>query len=193
MQHRREFLTGIVASLLANEFWATAAAQDVVAPTDATSRLSLTPTEQLMHSTVRLSTQIAPGITSWGTGFLFRFFNTNASHVPAIVTNRHVVKDMKQCDLSFAGRLTDGKPDLANHVPFTINEFDRAWIAHPSADLAIIPVATIFDTLVRNGTPPFMISLDQSLILTDNELRELNPVEQVLTVGFPRPNMGRCS
>src|SRR5258707_14123897 len=117
MQHRREFLSRVAALLFANQFWAVANAQEEVAPTDATSRLSLTPTELLMHSTVRLSSQVETGQTRWGTGFLFRFFSTNETHVPAIVTNRHVVEGMKQCALALASTLADGNPDLVNHVP----------------------------------------------------------------------------
>jgi hypothetical protein len=182
---RREFLSGLAVSLLPNRLFNVAQAQEAIAPTAATSRLLLTVTEQLMYSAVRISSQMETGQTRWGTGFLFRFFNTNESHVPAIVTNRHVVDGMKHCALTFAGTLADGNPDLVNHVPITMTEFERLWMAHPSADLAIIPVGAILNGLVQNGTRPFLVGLDQSLIPTDSELKELTPVEQVLTVGFP--------
>jgi hypothetical protein len=166
------------------------ASADALAPTAATTpQQALTATEQLMYSTVRLTYEETTKIndqvvirTKWGTGFLFAFFKTETTSYPAIVTNRHVVEGMKECHFSFAAMASDGTPDLNNHFPIKIGEFDTAWIPHPSADLAIIPVGKILSEL---NTKLFVIALDQSLILADDELKALTPVEQVLTVGYP--------
>ena len=142
-----------------------------------------------MYSTVRISYQAPvqingqPAIqTKWGTAFLFAFFKTDATNFPALVTNRHVVEDMRKCLFSFSAAASDGAPDLQNHIPISIDEFDKAWIPHPSVDLAIIPVGKFINEL---KIKPFFISLDETLIPTDAELKELTPVEQVITVGFP--------
>ena len=51
----------------------------------------LSPSEQLAHSTVRIECQLANGLTGTGTGFFFRFAESEGIHVPAIVTNKHVI------------------------------------------------------------------------------------------------------
>lgn len=189
MPNRREFglsMTAVGAAMFGGHF----AMADTVAPTVAAATApKLTPTEQLMYSTVRLSYQQPTQIngstvvqTKWGTAFLFAFFRTDQSSVLALVTNRHVVADMKQCTFALAAVGGDGLPDINNHIPIVINEFDKMWLPHPTVDLAIIPIGMMLNEL---KTRPFLVSLDQTLIPTGTELRDLTPVEQVLTVGFP--------
>ena len=54
--------------------------------------LQLTASELLTYSTVRIECRLAGGGLSTGTGFFFRFLNNETTHVPAIVTNKHVVE-----------------------------------------------------------------------------------------------------
>ena len=183
MLTRRTFLAGAGGSFLVA--CQPSHAVDPVLPTRADAPLpQLTPTEQLMRATVRLFNQ-GPSWQSWGTGFFFSLFQTSGFSVPVIVTNHHVVKDWDQCYFSFAARLPDGAPDNEKHIPVRIGGFGKYWIAHPDADLVVIPLAQILAQLNQNGQQPFWITLDQNLIPTEKELNELNAVEQILTVGFP--------
>jgi len=189
MPNRREFCRSIAFTTAASAFPGDFAMADAAAPTAANALSKLTPTEQLMYATIRLSYQTTVQIsgntvpqTKWGTAFLFRFFETETSNVPVLVTNKHVVLDMKKCQLSFSSVDDDGMPNLENHIPISIDEFEKAWIPHPSVDLAIIPLANILKNLKAK---PFLAWLNQSLIPTDEQLANLTPVEQVLTVGFP--------
>ncbi len=157
-------------------------AADAVAPSAAVAQPTLMPTEQLEYATVRLAYKPTPTTVKWGTAFFFSFFKTETVNLLALVTNKHVVGGMKDCSFNLVARTNEGTPDLSTSVPVSIDPFDNTWIAHPSADLAIIPVAPIINRL---HTKTFTISLDQSHIPTDAELKELLPVEQVLSVGFP--------
>jgi hypothetical protein len=144
----------------------------------------MTPTEQLMYSTLRLYYSEGARV-HWGSRFIYRFFKSGQTAVPAIVTNAHVLTPMKTCSFSFASRGKDGKPDHSSHILVTIQNFDTAWLRHPSADLAIIPIAEILRNLQMASKDPFIVYLDQGLIPTNAEFQELTPVEQVLTVDFP--------
>ena len=156
-----------------------------VLPTSASSAQPLlTPTEQLMYSAVRLFNQVGQTL-HWGSGFLFHLFNMNGQSVPVIVTNKHVVNGWDNCSFELAARNPDGSPDLSTHVPVTITDFQKAFVPHPSIDLAAIPVGRILSDLQHQNRAAFTIGLDPSLIPTDDELAQLLPVEQVLTVGFP--------
>ena len=156
-----------------------------ILPTSASApQPQLTPTEQLMYSTVRLVNE-SGGLTRSGTGFFFQLFKSQESSVPVIVTNRHVVDGWDKCAFSFAGRLADCSPDLDHHIPIQLDNFGTAWIPHPDVDLVVIPIGAALAELARVGIPPYFIALDPSLILTEGELESLTPVEQILTVGFP--------
>lgn len=184
MVSRRSVLLSIGAGAAAQAIYC-AYAQNPVQPTSAETKLPpLAPSEQLMYSTVRLVNKIGD-TTHWGTGFLFSFFNMNNRGFVAIVTNNHVVDGWDKCSFSLASRRLDGSPDLEKHLPIEIVELQTKLLKHPTADLVIIPVSQIINDLVAQGQSPFVITLDQSLILTDDELKQLLPVEQVLTVGYP--------
>ena len=66
----------------------------------------------------------------------------------------------------------------------TIANFEKVSIAHPSVDLAIIPIAGILARLNAAPKQPFLVHMDQSLIPTSAEFKELTPVEQVLQLDF---------
>ena len=56
--------------------------------------MSLSPSEQLAHSTVRIETSYVDGSTGTGTGFFFNFAGKESGlRIPTIVTNKHVVTD----------------------------------------------------------------------------------------------------
>jgi hypothetical protein len=74
---------------------------------------------------------------------------------------------------------------MDNHIPVEISPFQNAYIVHPDADLAIIPVAEILNDINKKIVRPFLIELDQKLIPAQSELKDLTPLEQILTVGFP--------
>lgn len=57
--------------------------------------------EQLLHTTIRIEASLASGGCSVGTGFFFKFCDNGKTHVPAIVTNRHVVEGLTSIASSF--------------------------------------------------------------------------------------------
>ena len=183
MLNRREDIIAMAGALLMPA--ATSSASNAVLPTSAASAPpNLTLTEQLMYSTVRLFNQTGNSLR-WGTGFLFFLFKTSESSFPVIVTNRHVVEGWDKCSFTLTSRSPDGTPDLEHHIPVEITDFQKGYAVHPSVDLVVIPIAKILNDLAAKTPAPFTIGLDQSLIPTDDELKALTPVEQVLTVGFP--------
>jgi hypothetical protein len=57
--------------------------------------MNLSLSEQLAYSTVRIECKIRTGGTSTGTGFFFNFLEdkANNTHIPVVVTNKHVIKN----------------------------------------------------------------------------------------------------
>ena len=160
----------------------------VLPTSNSTAQPVLSVTEQLMYSTVRLSTQILTKTqitTHWGTGFIFNLFNMNGRAAAVIVTNRHVIENWKTCSFKLAASTPDYGPDINKQIQIEIPNFQSVFIPHSQVDLAIIPISAAINNLLDRGTRPYTISLDRDLIPTDEELKGLLPVEQILTVGYP--------
>jgi hypothetical protein len=162
------------------------AAQGVIptgaaAPTPATQ---LAVTEQLMYSTVRITSE-SNGQQRWGTGFLFNLFKTASVSVTVIVTNHHVVDGLDSCFFYMATKKSDGSPDLNDHIRVEIPNLQSRYFKHPDADLVAIFIAPEINALQAQKKNPFLITLDESLIMSKKDLDDLLPVEQILTLGYP--------
>lgn len=147
--------------------------------------LNLSPSERLSYSTARIECDTPEG-RSTGTGFYFHFCRTSSQHVPAIVTNRHVVKG------STTGRIhihLSSGPEAppTKNVVFDIPDFERQWIGHPDleVDLCVLPIAPLLLFSERKGQKLFYIPLNSDLIATKLELASLMAIEEVIMIGYP--------
>jgi hypothetical protein len=176
---RRSALLGAIASV--GGTW-TALAEDAQPPAS-----TLPMTEQLEHSTVIIRCVNAKGEVSSGTGFAFALFRQNDQSMPIIVTNKHVVAGSITGKFRWTLKTADGAPDYGNFVDFDVPNFESVWIPHPDGqvDLAAFPCAPMFDSLAKSGKTIFVITIDQSFVPTEAELRELTPLEELLIVGYP--------
>ena len=149
--------------------------------------LPLLPSEQLAHSTVRIECQMADGTTGTGSGFVYAFARVGEQHVPAIVTNKHVVAGSMIGRFSFTLRAPDGTPVVGQHVTIQLDQFERRWVPHPDADvdLCALPIAPLLTEALRTGTPFFYVSLDDSLLPTEADLVDLGTLEEILMIGYP--------
>ena len=147
----------------------------------------LTPSEQLTHSTVRIECDLADGSRSTGTGFFFRFLDEGEQHVPAIVTNKHVIAGAATGRFHLTLRDAEGSPLVGQHLNIELGQFQQRWLLHPSpdVDLAIMPIAPLLQEAQAQGRNFFFIMLDKSLILTDAEMADLSALEDVIMIGYP--------
>jgi len=147
---------------------------------------NLSLTEQLAYSTIRI--EVSNGKESGvGTGFFFRFLEKDTLNVPAIVTNKHVVRGMTKGAFIFSSVNKDGTPNNKKHIPVVLDNFEKLWIMdpNPNVDLAIMPIQPLLEEATKKGLKPFFISLDKSLIPSDDQLKQLSAVEDILMVGYP--------
>lgn len=145
------------------------------------------PSEQLVYSTVRIEAEMLGGGRGFGTGFFFHFCRQAESHVPGIVTNKHVVAGAVKGHLSFHLKGDDGRPSLSRSERFVLEDFGNAWIPHPdpTVDLCVLPIAPLIKHAETNGHVVSYVALDTSLIPSDAELASLTPLEEVLMIGYP--------
>jgi len=123
---------------------------------------------------------------STGTGFFFQFAVDASGQIPVIVTNKHVVAN------AVSGRFllhlaADGGPAPGENIEVKLDKFEQRWIPHPdsSVDLCIMPVGTLFNEAQSRQKSVFTVSLDKSLIPTDDELKELTALEDIVMIGYP--------
>ena len=103
------------------------------------------PAEQIAHSTVRIECDLAGGGLGTGTGFFYSLNRQGESHVPVIVTNKHVVAGASNGRFLLTLRNDDGGPDIGNTKAFQLDNFQDRWVPHPEpdVDLCVMPIAPL--------------------------------------------------
>ncbi len=149
----------------------------------------MTISEFLLLTTIRIETITPNGICT-GTGFFFNFlFNKETGmSIPAIVTNKHVIKDAIKGKLRFSLRNEAGEPQWGHYYDLTVEDFEKAWILHPegSVDLCIMPIAEIHKMVQSNGINLHYTALCVDDIPSDQDLKDnYSRVEDITIVGYP--------
>jgi hypothetical protein len=150
-----------------------------------TMSLDLSPSEQLAYTTVRIECD-TPGGRSTGTGFYFQFCEHDGRHVPAIVTNRHVVRE------STMGRFHVHLSPSQDTAPtgqtcVGIRDFEKAWIGHPDpdVDLCVMPIGPLIGPSKQQEKQLFYRMMSSELLPSRQVLSELTAIEEIVMVGYP--------
>ncbi len=140
--------------------------------------------EQLLFTTVRIKTTIPKG-NSTGTGFIFNYVH-NGKSFPFLVSNKHVVENSIEGWIEF-NLAKDNQPDLGNIHTIHYNNFRNQWFFHPNpeVDVAISPLGPIVNQLAKNNIAIFYRSISNDIVPTEEVLKEIDAVEDVIIVGYP--------
>ena len=151
--------------------------------------MNLSISEQLTYSTVRIECELKTGGTSTGTGFFFNFLEdkTNNTHVPVVVTNKHVIKNASKGKLIITKANEKGEPIDTQHFTIAFDNFESFWRLHPEADvdLCAMPIAPFVNEAQKSGDKLFYIPFTKDLLLTEKHKDELTAIEDVLMIGYP--------
>lgn len=148
----------------------------------------LTLTEKLTHSTVRIECTYKDGKSGTGSGFFFAFCRqSEGKHVPAIVTNKHVVENATEVRFVLTKVTADGDPIPGDLFRVALKGSEVPVMGHPSqdVDLCAIFIAPILAKAQVQGHKVFYLTLDESLLPTDADLAEFSAMEDVLMIGYP--------
>lgn len=143
----------------------------------------------LLRTTIRIESQV-PGGISTGTGFFFNFcFDKKTGQgIPAIVTNKHVIKDSTIGKFRFPLADNNGNSILGKTYDVSIEKFEGKWILHPdvNVDLCIFPIAPILNSLKN---PEIMINYailsKEDLLSADDLENSVSSIEDITMVGYP--------
>lgn len=146
------------------------------------------PLKNIIHSTVRIECQTNDGIST-GTGFFFQFlYNENeGTHIPCIVTNKHVIKGAITGKFYLSPQKTLGVRDLDNHYTYELNDFENQFIMHPdpNIDLAIFPMGNMLSELEKANRSFYYVFLNKNNIPSPNFLEKIPPMKDIIMIGYP--------
>ena len=140
--------------------------------------------EELIRTTTRIECG-GPGWHGTGTGFFFNFCKSGDVSIPAIVTNRHVVRGATS--MTFLVNVSDesGK-NSGERLTVRASDAEHQWIPHPNpdVDLCILPIAP----MQRFCPPGHRLSFkafDASNIPSHDEIDKLSYIDEVTMIGYP--------
>ncbi|MCW5200592.1 trypsin-like peptidase domain-containing protein [Desulfobulbus sp. F4] len=143
--------------------------------------------EQLMKCVVRIEAESENGEVAIGTGFAYRFAVKNDGlHIPAIVTNKHVVEGSVR--ISIPVSMLDAQGDKAGSFEkVTITLSGDNVILHPdqNVDLCAILYASIFSSFKARELYPYIYHLEKRPVISKNYFQDLLPLKEVTMIGFP--------
>jgi len=124
---------------------------------------------------------------SAGTGFFFNFRINDTITVPAIVTNRHVVRNSKDGYLVFSLADTGNFRIYGKVQQVTVKDLKSKCIYHPdtTVDLAIIPINPILEDYRKKGIDLLYVPFEEALIPNDSIKRTLTSIENIYMIGYP--------
>lgn len=148
---------------------------------------SLSLSEQLVHCTVRIEVESSNGAKGTGTGFFYRFAVRGDKHVPAIVTNKHVVEAAQRGRFHVTLADDEGNPNYGHPEIYSFDRFSQFWVPHPDAeiDLCAMPIAPLLMAAESAKKRPFYIPIDRNLIPTESKLADMTAMEDITMVGYP--------
>jgi len=140
-----------------------------------------------MHTTVRLECDLGGGRISTGTGFFFSFRINDETHIPLIVTNKHVIEGSKVGAFVVTRRAADGSPVIGSHETIRLDNFESLWIKHPEndVDLAVFPLAPLLREAEAQNIQLFILPLEEAMIPNDEVTSSLCDIEDITMIGYP--------
>lgn len=145
--------------------------------------------EKLLFSTVRIAFQLSSGEQGTGTGFFFNFLVDEQTHIPAIITNKHVVAGAVtgSFQLHELDKTIEEPQPSGDFFTVDLDDFENRWIPHPdnNVDLCAMLFQPLRSEAEIQGKSIFNCALDNSSILSKADLEELSAVEEVLMIGYP--------
>lgn len=150
---------------------------------------NLSASEQITYSTVRIECDYQDQSSGTGTGFFFQFLKdeTTGSHVPVVITNKHVINGATKGRLIFTKANADNIPLDNQHFEVYFDNFETFWRKHPddNVDLCAMPIAPFLTEANKKEEKLFYISLDKSILPTAQQLSNFSALEEILMVGYP--------
>lgn len=151
--------------------------------------MNLTLGEKIMYATIpitMLDNQQHPTGTASGFCFSFCANQQAGSYIPVLVTNRHVLGDCAFISVVFTEATADGRPNVGHVISATFPSSSCVFHPNRDVDLAVLPIGPFVNGLAKRGRHVFYTQLDKTLIPQPQVWNELDAIEEVTMVGYPK-------
>jgi hypothetical protein len=141
--------------------------------------------EELFFTVLRIETKVQQEKQKVATGFILSYEVERKLYL-FLVTCKHLIEGAKEGIITFIK--SDGqKPLLGNAYQLRIENFEDLWFKHQSetVDIAILPLVPILNHISNQGVQVFFKSIPTNLIPSNENLKELDAIEEVLFIGYP--------
>ena len=142
-----------------------------------------TSAEKLLFTTLRIETDSG----KLGTGVIVGYQWEENKTGEFLVTNRHVVEGSHSGKLSFALMETERQPLPGRSYDMVLVNNTWRWTGHPDneIDVAVLPISAAANQIRGKGFDPYYFRIVQSAIPSDEQIRRIDAVAEVLMVGYP--------
>jgi len=143
----------------------------------------------LLFSTARIVAKSGSS-ESVGTAFFFQFKLGEKKGLPVLVTNTHVIKGAEHGSFVVHERLESEEKDsvaIGARIHINIDRFSSRWVPHPDGlDLCAMPFQPLVEEAAHGHNKKiFYMPFDESLLRSDDQLKEFSALEEVVMVGYP--------
>ena len=141
--------------------------------------------ENLAFTTVRMECEYGSGDRGSGTGFFYNCSTVQGQAMIVLVTNRHVIKDVKKVNLCLTRRTEDDQILLGQIADVEL--VDVEWVGHPdpAVDLCACCLSRLFDRMATEGNFFMFRMFPSHSIASREEMESMFALEQIVTVGYP--------
>lgn len=141
--------------------------------------------DELSYTTIRLFNLMNDGRCSCGTGFFYSFNVGDGRRIPAIITNKHVIRDATKTRLIFTVA-SNNKP-TSETVLYELSYEDLNWIGHPDedVDLCFFPILPIINIFKIQGKELFVRYYTEEDIPDEQYLKYITQLDDVIMIGYP--------
>lgn len=117
----------------------------------------------------------------------FSYTLDTESKIPVIVTNKHVIESAQTGTFVLTARNENGEPILGSYETIRLDNFEAKWLKYPdpAVDLAVFPIAPLFNAVETAGKKVFFLPLDEALIPSNEALATLGGIEDITMIGYP--------
>jgi hypothetical protein len=146
----------------------------------------LSPSEQFLYTTVRITTFSGAVPIQHGTGFFWRTW-VGERYILSLVTNKHVLEGATALEIPVRMRTTgsSGLPDGVQNVRIELGAGGRCDHPDSAVDLSAISITFLASMPEMAGRSLYLIALSANNIPNEMQWREFDAIEDVLMLGCP--------
>lgn len=147
-------------------------------------------TEQMLYCTAPITYIQNNNKVSSATSFFFRYETTTNKVIDLLICNRHFLERVDDiAKLNFSLTTINVEIEITTHCHDDTNISSRhivTWHLHPTEDLAFCFWNPIRDAIQKSsGKNLYNFHLNEGIIPTQTQLNNLNPLEDVVMIGYP--------